>query len=99
MELVCPAGSLPALKAAVDHGADWVYLGLRDATNARNFPGLNFDEAALAEGLAYAHARRRKVLMAINTYPQAASWARWSAAVDRAAALGADAIIVADAGL
>ncbi|MGE3453374.1 MAG: peptidase U32 family protein [Burkholderiales bacterium] len=99
MELVCPAGSLPALKAAVDHGADWVYLGLRDATNARNFPGLNFDEAALAEGLAYAHARRRKVLMAINTYPQAASWTRWSAAVDRAAALGADAIIVADAGL
>ena len=37
LELVCPAGSLPALKAAVDHGADCVYLGLRDATNARNF--------------------------------------------------------------
>ena len=44
MELVCPAGGLPALKAAVDHGADWVYAGLRDDTNARNFPGLNFDE-------------------------------------------------------
>lgn len=99
MELVCPAGSLPALHAAVDHGADWVYLGLRDGTNARNFPGLNFDEAALAAGLAYAHARRRKVLMAVNTYPQAANWTRWTAAVDRAARLGADAIIVADAGL
>jgi hypothetical protein len=48
MELVCPAGSLPALKAAVDNGADCVYLGLRDATNARNFAGLNFDEAAIA---------------------------------------------------
>jgi len=35
-ELVCPAGSLPALKTAIDHGADCVYLGLRDATNARN---------------------------------------------------------------
>jgi putative protease len=37
--------------------------------------------------------------MAVNTYPQAENWARWTAAVDRAARLGADAIIVADAGL
>jgi putative protease len=99
MELVCPAGSLPALKAAVDHGADWVYLGLRDNTNARNFAGLNFDRTALAEGLAYAHARRRRVLLALNTYPQPETWARWTAAVDLAAALGVDAIIVADLGL
>ena len=99
MDLVCPAGGLPALKAAVDNGADWVYLGLRDDTNARNFPGLNFDAATLNAGLAYAHARDRKVLVAINTYPQAANWARWIVAVDRAAALGADAIIVADPGL
>ena len=49
-ELVCPAGSLPALKAAIDGGADCVYLGLRDATNARNFAGLNFDEAAIQTG-------------------------------------------------
>ena len=99
MELVCPAGSLPALKAAVDNGADWVYLGLRDETNARNFAGLNFDEAALAAGLAYAHARGRKVLLALNTYPQAATWARWTQAVDLAAGQGVDAIIVADLGL
>ena len=99
MELVCPAGSLPALKAAVDHGADWVYLGLRDNTNARNFAGLNFDRAALSEGLAYAHSRRRKVLLALNTYPQAATWPRWTQAADLAAELGVDAIIVADLGL
>ena len=72
-ELVCPAGSLPALKAAVDHGANCVYLGLRDATNARNFAGLNFDEAAIASGIAYAHQRGCKVFMALNTYPQAAN--------------------------
>ena len=48
-ELVCPAGSLPALKNAIDGGADCVYLGLRDATNARNFAGLNFDEKAIQE--------------------------------------------------
>jgi len=39
MELVCPAGSLPALKVAVDNGADCVYMGFRDNTNARNFAG------------------------------------------------------------
>ena len=49
-ELVCPAGGLPALKAAVDHGADCVYVGFRDETNARNFAGLNFDDAALHRG-------------------------------------------------
>ena len=42
-ELVCPAGNLPAMKTAVDNGADTIYFGLKDATNARNFPGLNFD--------------------------------------------------------
>jgi len=34
-------GSLPALKTAVDNGADCVYPGLHDATNARNFAELN----------------------------------------------------------
>ena len=55
--------------AAVDHGADCVYLGVRDATNARNFAGLNFDEAAIQTGIQYAHDRGRKVLVALNTYP------------------------------
>lgn len=99
MELVCPAGSLPALKAAIDHGADWVYLGLRDNTNARNFAGLNFDEGALAAGVAYAHQRARRLVMTVNTYPQAATWKRWTDALERAAALGVDAVIAADPGL
>ena len=98
-ELVCPAGSLPALKAAIDGGADCVYLGLRDATNARNFAGLNFDEKAIQEGIAYAHSRGRKVLLALNTYPQASNPAPWRSALDRAAAWGIDAVILADPGL
>ena len=98
-ELVCPAGSLPALKAAVDHGADCVYLGLRDATNARNFAGLNFDEAAIANGIAYAHAKGAKVFMALNTYPQASNPELWRSALDKAADLGVDAVILADPGL
>jgi len=49
--LVCPAGSLRALTLAIDAGADAVYLGLKDATNARNFAGLNFDDAQVREGV------------------------------------------------
>ena len=99
IELVCPAGSLPALKAAVDNGADCVYLGFRDATNARNFAGLNFDEAAINAGIRYAHGHGRKVFVALNTYPQAASPEVWRSALDRTAASGVDAVILADPGL
>lgn len=99
IELVCPAGSLTALKAAVDNGADCVYIGLRDNTNARNFAGLNFDRAAAESGAHYAHARGAKVLLAINTYPQSDGWKRWTRAVDTAADVGIDAVIVADPGL
>ena len=99
LELICPAGSLPALKAAVDHGADGVYLGLKDNTNARNFSGLNFDAKALTEGIRYAHAKNRKVLMALNTFPQPTTLKRWQQAVDTAATAGLDAIILADPGL
>ncbi|HEY0855553.1 MAG TPA: peptidase U32 family protein, partial [Albitalea sp.] len=95
-ELVCPAGSLRALKLAIDAGADAVYMGLRNATNARNFAGLNFDDDQLREGLAYAHARGRKVLMALNTYARSDDAAPWYAAVDAAARFGADALICAD---
>lgn len=99
LELICPAGSLPALKAAVDHGADGIYLGLQDNTNARNFSGLNFDTQSLAAGIRYAHSKRRKVLMALNTYPQSATLSRWHQAVDTAASAGVDAVILADPGL
>lgn len=99
LELVCPAGSLPALKKAVDAGADCVYLGFRDETNARNFPGLNFDAASAREGLSYAHQRGVKVFAAINSFPQSHGWARWQQAVDVAAELGFDAVILADVGL
>ena len=99
MHLVCPAGNLPALRAAVDAGADAVYAGFRDQTNARAFPGLNFSDAELDAGIAYAHARGRKVYLALNTYPDSARLAHWQTAVDKAAASGCDAIIVADMGV
>jgi len=99
MELVCPAGNLASLKAAVDAGANAVYLGFRDATNARNFEGLNFNERNMYDGIAYAHARGCRTFLALNTYPQPSGWAAWRQAVDRAAACGFDAVIAADIGV
>jgi putative protease len=99
LELVCPAGNLPALKAAVDNGADCVYMGFRNSTNARAFAGLNFDNDTAKQGIRYAHDRGRKVLLALNTFPQTAQWHIWKQAVDDAAELGVDALILADLGL
>ena len=99
LELVCPAGTPAALRAAVDAGADTVYCGFRDCTNARNYPGLNFDPDELRDGVAYARARGCKVLVAINTFPRAGNQAPWHRAVDQAAAAGADAVILADLGV
>lgn len=99
MKLVCPAGSFPALKAAVDHGADAVYVGFRDATNARNFPGLNFDLDEMRRGIVYAHEAGVAVYLALNTYPSPMQWEHGRDRIDRAAELGVDAIIVADLGL
>lgn len=99
MELVCPAGGLPALRAAVDNGADAVYVGLRGRSNARNFPGLNFDVPTLRRGIDYARARGVRVFMALNTYPQPDGWPDSVQVVDIAAILGVDALIAADMGL
>lgn len=99
MELVCPAGNLAALKAAVEAGADAVYLGFRDATNARNFEGLNFSERDMRTGVRHAQQHGRRVFLALNTYPRPAGWETWCQAVDRAAELGIDALIAADLGV
>lgn len=99
MDLICPAGNLPSLKTAIDNGADAVYIGLRGNTNARNFPGLNFSPAEAREGLAYARERGRQVLLALNIYPTPDRWREAVDAVDTAAALGVDALILADMGL
>jgi O2-independent ubiquinone biosynthesis protein UbiU len=99
MELVCPAGTPAALRAAVDAGAHAVYCGFADETNARNFPGLNFSREEMAAGVAHAHGKGAKVLVAINTFPRAGSEGLWHRAVADAGAAGADAVILADLGL
>ncbi|WP_207061373.1 peptidase U32 family protein [Motiliproteus sp. SC1-56] len=99
MELVCPAGNYPSLKAAVDSGADAVYIGFKDDTNARHFAGLNFNDRKAHRALDYARERGVKVFVAVNTYPQPKGWARWEKAVDLAADLGVNALIAADMGV
>lgn len=96
MELLCPAGNLPALKAAIDNGADAVYIGLKDDTNARHFAGLNFTDQRLQEAERYVRRHGRKLHIAINTFAHPDGYARWQRAIDMAAQSGADALILAD---
>ncbi len=98
-ELVCPAGTPAALRTAVDAGADAVYCGFQNATNARNFPGLNFTPAELEQSVGYAHARKTKVLLAVNTFPPAGQFDLWRDAIDAGAKFGVDAVIVGDIGV
>ena len=96
MELVCPAGSLNAFKAAVENGADAVYMGFKDETNARYFAGLNFNDKAAQKALTLARNKGVKLFVAINTFANQAQWSKWQQAADMAVDLGADAIIAAD---
>jgi putative protease len=99
MELLCPAGNLPALKMAIDCGADAVYIGFKDETNARHFAGLNFSGKKLEKAVAYTHDHGKKIHVALNTFAHPERFAHWTQAVDNAAALGVDALIVADIAL
>ena len=96
MELLCPAGNRPALKAAIENGADAVYIGLKDETNARHFAGLNFTYKRLQEASRFVHQHKRKLHVAINTFAHPDGYSRWQRAVDMAADAGADALILAD---
>jgi putative protease len=99
LELICPAGTLPALEVAVNAGADAVYCGFRNETNARNFPGLNFSREELNAGTVYAHRHGVKVLVAINSFARAGALDIWKGAIDDAVEAGADALIMADVGM
>jgi putative protease len=96
MELLCPAGSLPALKTAIDCGADAVYIGLKDDTNARHFAGLNFNDKKLAKGAQYVRDHNKHLHVAINTFAHPGAEKRWQNAVDKCVDLGANAAIIAD---
>lgn len=96
IELLAPAGDWEAFVAAVENGADAVYLGGR-LFNARQFAG-NFDNEQLKKALNYAHVRGVKVYLTMNTL---LSDSELKQAVDfagEAYIMGIDGIIVQDLG-
>lgn len=99
MELICPAGTPAAFREAVDAGADAVYCGFRDETNARNFPGLNFSREELADAITYAKKRGVQTFVALNTFMRAGNEDIWYRGAADAVKAGADALILADFGL
>ena len=65
LELLSPAGSMEALRAAVQNGANAVYLGY-DRFNAR-MGAQNFSADELQEAIVYCHVRGVQVHLTLNT--------------------------------
>jgi putative protease len=99
MELLCPAGSLPALCAALEEGADAIYIGFKDDTNARHFAGMNFTDEAFQQASQKVKLHGKKLHVAINTFAHPQNFHRWTQAVDRAVDFGADVLILSDIAL
>ncbi|GHD22147.1 peptidase U32 family protein [Tianweitania populi] len=99
MELICPAGTPAAYREAVQAGADAIYCGFRDETNARNFPGLNFTRDEMKAAIAFGRSRGVDTYVALNTFMRAGAEDIWYRAADDAAAAGATALILADMAL
>ena len=97
MELLAPAGSMEALRAAVCNGADAVYLGA-DTFNAR-MNARNFSAADLQEAVVYCHVRGVKVPLTLNTLVLDREMPRAAELIRMAASCGVDAFIVQDLGM
>ncbi len=96
-ELLAPAGSPTALRAAIEGGADAIYVG-GVAFNAR-INAKNFTEEELGDAIALAHSYGVKVYIAANTLIYDREREDYLRAAEKAYLLGADALIVADIGM
>ena len=97
MELLAPAGSREALAAAVQNGADAVYMGLGSFNarrSARNFTGEDF-----ADAVAYCHLHGVRVYLTLNTLLTDRELPEAAEALRKASAWGVDAVLVQDWGL
>lgn len=97
VELLAPAGTPDALRAAIAAGADAVYVGL-GAFNARAANG-GFSLAELSSACVLAHAHGARVYVTLNVYVRDDELGDAVALAGSALAAGADALIVADMGL
>jgi len=96
IELLAPAGDFDSLLAAVENGADAVYLGGK-LFNARQFAG-NFDSQKLGEALDYAHIRGVNIYLAMNTLISDSEMKAAAESAGEAWLAGIDGIIVQDLG-
>ena len=95
-ELLCPAGSMESLEAALHFGADAVYGGM-SRYGLRAFAGC-FDGGDLREAVRKAHASHARFYVTMNIYPFDDELDGFVAAAKEAEAAGADAAIVSDPG-
>ncbi len=96
-ELLAPAGGMEALKAAVQHGADAVYLGLTEFSARKSAENFTID--ALEEAVNYCHIRGVSVYLTLNTLIPEDELTKSIKLGETACAKGVDAIIVQDLGL
>ena len=97
VELLSPVGDMEALKAAVQNGADAVYLGASNF-NAR-INGKNFDDEELIKAIEYAKLRNVKVHLTLNILIQNNEFQDAIKLVEKVYKAGVDAIIVQDIGV
>ena len=97
MELLSPAGGFDSLIAAVQTGADAVYMGF-GAFNARR-SAKNFTDEEFASAVSYCHLRGVRVFLTLNTLLTDRELAQAADALKKACAMGVDAILVQDWGL
>lgn len=97
IELLAPAGSMEALKAAVESGADAVYLSGK-MFGARAYAN-NFDENGLKEAIEFAHLRNVKIHVTVNTLVDNAEVAELAEYLRYLYEAGADAVLVQDLGV
>ncbi len=96
-EILAPAGSMDALRAAVRCGANAVYLGGKALNARRN--AANFSDEELEEAVKYCHARNVKVYMTLNTLVSDSELEDAYEAVKTACRINIDALILQDTGL
>ena len=96
-ELLSPAGSPEALRAAVENGADAVYLGWGDFNARRS--AKNFSDEEFADALRYCHVRGVRVFLTLNTLLTDRELPKAAALAAEACRLGVDAVLVQDWGL
>lgn len=97
IELLSPAGDWDALIAAVESGADAVYLGMK-SLNARRGAG-NFDDELLIKAAEYLHERGKKMYVTVNTMVKESEMGVLDAIAESLSRAGADAAIVQDFGV